>query len=151
MTMKDGTARYHFCTVDYINKARGCAQTQKVWKDWFEQMVLKTAIRSARNRGFFSGDEQIDLRMARMGEADDEVLGNDPQRKADPEPETKQSTVSRVMEMLAPAESAAEPPHDPETGEVTDEPQDAEVCAPQSEEACDPGFTDDDVQSDLPL
>jgi recombinational DNA repair protein RecT len=141
MQMMDKSVRFHFCTVDYINKARGCAQTQKVWKDWFEQMVLKTAIRSARNRGFFSGDEQIDRRMSLMGEADDEVLDNDPHRTA--EPEAPVSTIESVMARLSPpSESVVEPAHDPETGEIASD----AVCAPQSDEECDAPFSDEDVQ-----
>lgn len=44
---KDGTVDFHFVKGAKIEANRRCAQSQNVWRAWYEEMCLKTVIRDA--------------------------------------------------------------------------------------------------------
>lgn len=77
---KDREPEYHFVSASKIHKNRACAQTQKVWTQWFEEMCLKTVIRDAWSRRVISIDPQLEARVGFAAEADNANLGNDPTR-----------------------------------------------------------------------
>lgn len=97
--------KFHFTTADQIRKARGCAQTQNVWKQWFEQMALKTLYRDCYARRAVPVDPLVADRMERITAADDVVLGNDPRCTTVVEGTRSDRFLSRV----APPEPEAEP------------------------------------------
>jgi phage RecT family recombinase len=72
--------KYHYVTAQQIRKAQACAQTQNVWKNWYEQMALKTIYRDAYARRAVPVDPLVYARLQAATKADDLVLGNDPQQ-----------------------------------------------------------------------
>jgi recombinational DNA repair protein RecT len=89
--------RYHFTTAEQIKKAQGCAQTQNVWKKWFEQMALKTLYRDCYARRAVPVDPLVAARIDRITAADDVVLGNDPRSTAIPEGSRSERFMSRLL------------------------------------------------------
>jgi len=67
----------------YIQKARACAQTDKLWNAWFEQMCLKTVYRCAFARRAVSIDPAVTKKINAVTQTDDKLLGNDPSRVID--------------------------------------------------------------------
>jgi hypothetical protein len=72
--------KYHVVTARHIAKCRACAQTQNVWKNWFEQMVLKTIYRDCYARRAVPVDPLVSARLEKLIASDDMILGNDPRR-----------------------------------------------------------------------
>lgn len=72
--------KYHFADVEYIKKCAGCAETQAIWDKWFEQMALKTVMRSAWSRRVVNFDPILQRRLIDLDLVDDEAHGNDPTR-----------------------------------------------------------------------
>ena len=115
--------KYHFTTADQIKKAQGCAQTQNVWKQWFEQMALKTLYRDCYARRAVPVDPLVAARLERVTAADDVILGNDPRRslpaegsrserflaRVTPEPEQDTTNPDQAIEDAAAEEVAAGP------------------------------------------
>lgn len=48
--MRDGSRKFHLVTGHKIERQRKCAQTQSVWRKWYEEMCLKSVVRDAWNR-----------------------------------------------------------------------------------------------------
>ncbi len=88
--------RYHFVTAAHIKKARGCAETQAIWKKWFEQMALKTLYRDCYARRAVPVDPLVAARMERITAADDVILGNDPRQSVPTEGSRSERFLSRV-------------------------------------------------------
>lgn len=116
--------RFHFVTAAHIKKARGCAETQAIWKKWFEQMALKTLYRDCYARRAVPVDPLVAARMERITAADDVILGNDPRqslptdgtrserflsRVVTPEPEHESTNPDQSIEDAAGEEVAAGP------------------------------------------
>lgn len=78
----DGTIRYHFVTADKIDRNRRCAETQAIWRKWFEEMCMKTVIRDAWAKRVVSIDPALAARVGHADEAENLALGNDPARVA---------------------------------------------------------------------
>lgn len=76
----DGTVEYHFVNAAKIDKNRLCAETQKLWKAWYEEMVLKTVLRDAWSKRVISIDPQLASHVGAAEAADNLALGNDPAR-----------------------------------------------------------------------
>jgi recombinational DNA repair protein RecT len=98
--------KFHFTTADQIKKAQGCAQTQNVWKQWFEQMALKTLYRDCYARRAVPVDPLVASRLERVTAADDVILGNDPRQSLPAEGTRSERFLSRV---------APEPEGEPES------------------------------------
>ena len=88
--------KYHFTTAEQIKKAQGCAQTQNVWKQWFEQMALKTLYRDCYARRAVPVDPLVASRLERVTAADDVILGNDPRQSLPTEGTRSERFLSRV-------------------------------------------------------
>ena len=117
LTMKDGAVRFHFVPLDTLMQNMNCAQTQRVYQQWFAQMMLKTAVRDAHARGFLHGSDEVERRMSLAAREDDLALGNDPDTV-----EAEESPVKRLEALLtADTVDEEELPDewgvDPETGE----------------------------------
>ena len=72
--------KYHFVTVRQISKAQKCAQTQKVWSAWYEQMATKTLYRDCYARRAVPMDPLVQSRMEKALKIEDVNMGNDPSR-----------------------------------------------------------------------
>ena len=70
--------KYHFVTRQQIEKAQKCAQTQNVWRSWYEQMALKTVYRDCYARRAVPMDPLVYHRLEQCVKLDDVILGNDP-------------------------------------------------------------------------
>jgi len=123
--------RYHFTTAAHISKARGCAQTQNVWKQWFEQMCLKTLYRDCYARRAVPIDPLVAARLERVTAADDVILGNDPRGIADGQQTTNERRISTLdaladrLESPQPADKAADDPiQEPTTETAPESPED---------------------------
>lgn len=88
--------KHHFTTAEQIAKAQKCAQTQNVWKQWFEQMALKTLYRDCYARRAVPVDPLVAARMERITAADDVILGNDPRHSLPTEGTRSERFLSRV-------------------------------------------------------
>ncbi len=77
-----GEVEYHFVSAEKIERNRRCAETQGIWKKWFEEMSLKTVIRDAWSKRVVPIDPQLADRVGNAEEADNRMLGNDPARAA---------------------------------------------------------------------
>lgn len=77
-----GEVEYHFVSAEKIDRNRRCAETQKLWTQWFEEMATKTVIRDAWSKRAVPVDPEIAARMGHADEADNRALGNDPARVA---------------------------------------------------------------------
>jgi len=75
-----GEVEYHFVSADKIDRNRRCAETQKLWTQWFEEMAAKTVIRDAWSKRVVSVDPELAARVGHADEADNRALGNDPAR-----------------------------------------------------------------------
>ena len=141
LTMKGGAVRFHFITLDSLMRNMDCAQTQRVYQQWFAQMMLKTAIRDAHSRGFLHGSDEVEAKLSLLAREDDEALGNDPGKDDDGE---DRSPTERLAAMLTSPEEEESPEWtmDPETGE--------DVWEAKEQPLLDPECAADD-QSDLPL
>ena len=135
ITYTDGRLpKYHIVTVKTITKARACAQTQKVWDAWFEQMALKTLYRDCYARRAVPIDPFVQARMQKAVDADDAFLGNDPRRVEIPD--DGRTRTERLTERLtAPPEPAPDPEPAPEYVEPDPEPTDDEPEPPADEPA----------------
>jgi recombination protein RecT len=125
-TMRDGTKSYEIMRRFEINKVRAISQTGATgrtdrqgnpiqpkgpWVDWFAEMAKKTVMRRHAKTLPMSGDVLIDVegRELESGVSTAAALG---------------STVPDAPTAIA--DQSEETPHDPETGEVHDEP-DAQI------------------------
>lgn len=100
--------RYHTVTIEYISKCQKCAQTQKIWSAWYEQMALKTLYRDTYKRGAVPMDPLVQARFERALEIEDVNLGNDPLRVL-PNPHIEQARELRAAED-APKEAEEDTP-----------------------------------------
>lgn len=89
---KDGRPKqYHFVTIDTMQKARSCAQSDNIWRKWFQEQCLKTIYRNAFARRVVPMDH-IGGHAEQLNYLEDEAQGNDPNRVPDP---IEQKSVSR--------------------------------------------------------
>ena len=120
--------KYFTATAKYIQKCAGCAQTQNVWKKWFEQQALKTVIRACYARRAVPIDPFADKALKLLTEREDAIMGNDPNRpvvhqrpqsvdafKAKARPAPPQSEIIDVVV----EQDDPEPPQEPPTPPVT--------------------------------
>ena len=77
-----GEVEYHFVSADKIDRNRRCAETQMIWKKWFEEMSMKTVLRDAWAKRVVSIDPALAARVGHADEAENLALGNDPARVA---------------------------------------------------------------------
>lgn len=77
---ENGDVEYHFVSAAKIERNRACAKTQEIWMKWYEEMCLKTVIRDAWSKRIVSIDPELAVRVGRMEETDNRVIGNDPSR-----------------------------------------------------------------------
>lgn len=132
ITYRDGRPpKYHFVTVNHIEKCRKCAQTQNVWTAWYEQMALKTVYRDTYARRKVPVDTLCSARMERILAADDAALGNDPRRiQQEPAP----SRIGAVVH----AEPVDETPLDDAPDHLTDDaPQESDQHTDSAPEPAD--------------
>jgi hypothetical protein len=81
VTFKDGRPKqYHCVKLDVFQRARSCAQSDKIWTAWFEEQCLKTVYRNAYARRVIPIDPFAAQRLQGIVECEDETLGNDPER-----------------------------------------------------------------------
>jgi len=123
--------RYHFVTVKHIQKCQACAETQNVWKKWWKQQALKTLYRDGYARRVVPIDPLAAIFLKKIIDADDILLGNDPQRLTGGEAgDDRRTTAERVRGHLGlpdMGEPEAAPPEDegdrgePEKQDETDE------------------------------
>jgi phage RecT family recombinase len=84
----DGEVRYHFTSLAKIHANMACSQTPDldkfnkpgVWRKWFPEQCLKTALRDAWARRAVSIDPQLASRLGVADDVDNAVLVNDPTR-----------------------------------------------------------------------
>lgn len=87
ITYRDGRPKkYHFVTTAYIEKCRGCAETQAVWNKWYGPQARKTVLRSTWSARIINVDPLVSGRMTAVTKADDSILGNDPRMVIDESP-----------------------------------------------------------------
>lgn len=84
ITYDTGVVEYHFVSAAKIDRNRACAETQKLWIKWFEEMSLKTVVRDAFAKRVISINPELTARMARIDESENLALGNDPMRGGTP-------------------------------------------------------------------
>lgn len=77
--------RYHFVSAAHIDKSRKCAQTQNVWSEWTEQMMLKTLYRDAYARRAVPIDPLVSSQLHGCLSAEDADFGNDPRGSGEEE------------------------------------------------------------------
>ena len=81
VTYTDGRPKlYHYVSVDVMRKARACAQADNIWKAWFYEQCLKTCYRNAYARRVVPIDPFCNNRLQLLVNAEDDALGNDPNR-----------------------------------------------------------------------
>lgn len=81
ITWRDGRPpKYHFCTLDYIQKCRSCAEFDAIWKKWYEQQARKTIFNSGYRANHVPVDIAVEAHMSVVIQADNQLLGNDPNR-----------------------------------------------------------------------
>lgn len=78
----DGEVQYHFVSARKINANRVCAETQGIWKRWFEEQCRKTVVRDAWSKRFVAVDPELAARVGAADDTDNRALGNDPARVA---------------------------------------------------------------------
>lgn len=126
--------KYHFVSQDTIRKARGCAQTGKVWEAWFEEQCFKTVYRNAFARQVIPIDFAVNRTLERLVQAEDQLHGNDPGRLEASQPPrlTSQPPVSRSAAIA----NRMKPAPEPEPIDPTPEPEvDDEALRRAEEEA----------------
>jgi hypothetical protein len=118
ITFRDGrTPKYHFCNADYIAKCMKCAQTDNVWKKWFEQQARKTCYRSCFTSNVIPMDPLVQRQMGTIIEHEDVLLQNNPNFEAPtgipaatPPSRTQQMVQQLVSGTLPRATDAVEEP-----------------------------------------
>ncbi len=121
ITYRDGRpCKYHIVTIKQITKAQQCAQTQKIWSKWYEQMAIKTIYRDCYARRAVPMDPLANEGIERILKADDVDFGNDPDRVQSPEVQRhiEQAAEAREAEQTAEPESGI-----PEAGPTDDLPE----------------------------
>ena len=115
--------KYHFVTANQIKKAQSCAQTQNVWKSWYEQMALKTIYRDAYARRAVPIDPMVNARLQKIINTDDLQLGNNPQLVELEAGETKSSALAKELKQEPPEaiDIASEPEQEQQTQEEPEE------------------------------
>ncbi len=114
ITYRDGRpCKYHVVTIRQISKAQQCAQTQKIWSKWYEQMALKTLYRDCYARRAVPMDPLANETIERTLRADDVDFGNDPDRGHSP---NAQRHIEQAREQHAKETEAAEKTVEPESG-----------------------------------
>ena len=132
--------RYHFVTVRQISKAQKCAQTQKVWVAWYEQMAIKTLYRDCYARRAVPMDPLVQSRMEKALRIEDANMGNDPSRVLpDSAPDDMRKRLEAATAETPPATvepdeslNQPEPPFNPPTpneAAVAEKEAEAEVTA----------------------
>lgn len=92
--------KYNFTTAEHMQKSAQCAETQKLWKAWFEQMCLKTVYRDGFARRVVTIDAVTSGQLKQLTEADDTALGNDPMRGVEaPQPAPTAIPQSRAAQL----------------------------------------------------
>ena len=122
---------YHMVSANQIKKCQDCAQTQKMWNPWYEQMALKTVYRDTFARAAVPIDPIVGNQMREQMRRDDIYLGNDPNRLPDERPHVPQLTTADIMGTPTPEPVA--PPF--EDGETPQTPPAAETKTPAAAES----------------
>lgn len=102
--------KYHCVTARQITKAQACAQTQNIWKKWYEQMALKTLYRDCYARRAVPIDPCAQVRLQKAILSDDRLLGNDPQRVPIESP-TEPDQLAALLSPVAPEPQEPPPDH----------------------------------------
>lgn len=102
-----GEVEYHPVSAAKINKNRLCAETQKLWLAWFEEMCLKTVLRDAWSKRRISIDPQLAERLGKAETVDNEALGNDPSRVTVMAPQTTGSRTAALAARLTATATAS--------------------------------------------
>lgn len=93
--------KYHFTTKQHMQKSADCAETEKLWKAWFEKMLRKTIYRDAFSSRVVNLDVLTADMLASINRVDDQALGNDPSRVETPQPKAlPQSRADRLANSL---------------------------------------------------
>jgi recombinational DNA repair protein RecT len=125
--------KYHFVTRKHIEKAQKCAQTQKIWSAWYEQMALKTLYRDCYARRAVAFDPMVADRVQQAIDLDNLNMGNDP-RRVEPDAIDSLRKQARLAHQQQEApEDAPEPPAPEEDPEPTEQPGDAEASQEEPE------------------
>lgn len=90
--------KYHFVTANHIRKSRARAETDKVWTEWTDSMVLKTLYRDTYARRAVPIDPIHSKQMEAILEHEDSELGNTV--LLDATPKIDQRPASRAQAML---------------------------------------------------
>lgn len=130
-TMKDGSKSFEVMRRSEINKVRQASQTGALgktkynsnetippkgpWVDWFSEMARKTVMRRHSKTLPMSGD------LIDMEGADEEAAARSAARLMEVEPDAPQLAPPTRDEV-----AAGDPPHDPGTGEIQEEPVESE-------------------------
>lgn len=97
ITYDTGVIEYHFVSAAKIDRNRACAETQKLWLRWFEEMCLKTVVRDAFAKRVISINPELTARLARVDESENLALGNDPSRSMVALPSSRTETLARSL------------------------------------------------------
>lgn len=100
--MDDGRVLYHFVPAHRIHSNLDAAQTKNVATRWPDRMYRKTVVRACEADDFFGGDPDVVRALKRLNEADNDAMGNDPNRGGDDEKPVPQDAKGRVLQALAP-------------------------------------------------
>lgn len=103
ITYTDGRPKqFHCVSVETMRKARRCAQSDNIWKAWFQEQCLKTVYRNAFARRVIPMDHIAAMRVERLVEATDAAEGNEPARveAVAVEPQQKPSRVTQVRRSI---------------------------------------------------
>ena len=95
-----GDREWHFVGARKIHRNRACAQTQDIWRKWFEEMATKTVLRDAWSKRVVSIDPELAGRVGAAMVADERATGHDPARV-----EVQQPARPQLSERLGVAES----------------------------------------------
>ena len=78
----EGGIEYHFVSAGKIDRNRRCAETQKLWKQWYPEMVRKTVLRDAWSKRVIPVSPELASALGSADAADNAALGYDPSRVA---------------------------------------------------------------------
>ena len=125
---------YHMVSARHIKKCQDCAQTQKMWSPWYEQMALKTVYRDTFARAAVPIDPIVGNQMREQMRRDDINLGNDPTRLPD-ESQVPQLTTADIMGTPLPPPVSPPFEDDETTDKIPQIPAEAETQTPAAAES----------------
>ncbi len=100
---------YHCVSLETIKKARRCAQSDNVWKSWFQEQCLKTLYRNAFARRVIHINTYHAAKVAELIRLTDAAEGNSPNIDEQPQAPVTPVTTSRTERLKEAKRPAPEP------------------------------------------